>query len=95
MKMKNLKKLALILRAMGVTANILKESVTYSNGDHYEYTYLEVRHGGCVWNIWNENGWIFEVNLYINKDCVYCSLYYSSLFDVVQRISLDYAKYGK
>ena len=95
MKMKNLKKLALILRAMGVTANVLKESVTYSNGDHYEYTYLEVRHGGCVWNIWNENGWIFEVNLYINKDYVYCSLYYSSLFDVVQRISLDYAKYGK
>lgn len=93
--MKNLKKLALILRAMGVTANVLKESVTYSNGDHYEYTYLEVRHGGCVWNIWNENGWIFEVNLYINKDYVYCSLYYSSLFDVVQRISLDYAKYGK
>ncbi len=93
--MKNLKKLALILRAMGVTANVLKESVTYNNGDHYEYTYLEVRHGGCVWNIWNENGWIFEVNLYINRDLVYYSVYYSSLFDVVQRISLDYAKYGK
>lgn len=93
--MKNLKKLALILRAMGVTANVLRESVTYSNGDHYEYTYLEVRHGGCVWNIWIENGWIFEVNLYINKDCVYGSLYYTSLFDVVQRISLDYDKYGK
>nr|DAG40637.1 MAG TPA: hypothetical protein [Caudoviricetes sp.] len=93
--MKNLKKLALILRAMDVTANVLKESVTYSNGDRYEYTYLEVRHGGCVWNIWNENGWLFEVNLYINKDCVYCPLYYSSLFGVVQRISLDYAKYGK
>ena len=93
--MKNLKKLALILRAMGITANVLKESVTYNNGDRYEYTYLEVMHGGCVWNIWNENGWIFEVNLYINKDCVYCSLYYTSLFDVVQKISLDYAKYGK
>lgn len=93
--MKNLKKLALILRAMGVTANVLKESVTYNNGDRYEYTYLEVRHGGCVWNIWNENGWIFEVNFYINRDLVYYSVYYSSLFDVVQRISLDYAKYGK
>lgn len=93
--MKNLKKLALILRAMGITANVLKESVTYNNGDHYEYTFLEVRHGGCVWNIWNENGWIFEVNLYINKDLVYYSLYYTSLFDVVQRISLDYEKYGK
>lgn len=93
--MKNLKKLALILRAMGITANVLKESVTYNNGEHYKYTFLEVRHGGCVWNIWNENGWIFEVNLYINKDLVYCSLYYTSLFDVVQRISLDYDKYGK
>lgn len=93
--MKNLKKLALILRAMGVTANVLSESVTYNNGDRYEYTYLEVRHGGCVWNIWNENGWIFEVNLYINRDLAYYSVYYSSLFDVVQRISLDYAKYGK
>lgn len=38
--MKDLKKLALILRAMGITANVLKESVTYNNGDHYEYTYL-------------------------------------------------------
>lgn len=93
--MKNLKKLALILRAMGITANVLKESVTYNDGTRYDYTFLEVRRGDCVWNIWNENGWIFEVNLYINKDCVYCSLYYTFLFDVVQRISLDYAKYGK
>lgn len=93
--MKNLKKLALILRAMGITANILKESVTYNNGDHYEYTFLEVRHGGCVWNIWDNDGRTFEVNLYINRELTYYSLYYSSLFDVVQRISLDYAKYGK
>lgn len=93
--MKNLKKLALILRAMGVTANVLKESITYNDGTRYDYTFLEVRRAGCVWNIWNDNGWIFEVNLYINKDCVCCSLYYTSLFDVVQRISLDYAKYGK
>lgn len=93
--MKKLKKLALILRAMGITANVLKKSVTYNNGDHYEYTFLEVRHGGCVWNIWDDDGRTFEVNLYINKDCVYCSLYYTSLFDVVRRISLDYDKYGK
>lgn len=93
--MKNLKKLALILRAMGITATILKESVTYNNGDHYEYTFLEVRHGGCVWNIWDNDGRTFEVNLYINRELTYYSLYYSSLFDVVQRISLDYAKYGK
>lgn len=93
--MKKLKKLALILRAMGITANVLKKSVTYNNGDHYEYTFLEVRHGGCVWNIWDDDGRTFEVNLYINKDCVYCSLYYASLFDVVRRISLDYDKYGK
>ena len=93
--MEKLKKLALILRAMGVTANVLSESVTYNDGTRYDYIFLEVRRGDCVWNIWNENGWIFEVNLYVNKDSVYCSLYYTSLFDVVQRISLDYDKYGK
>lgn len=93
--MEKLKKLALILRAMGVTANVLSESVTYNDGTRYDYTFLEVRRGGCVWNIWNENGWIFEVNLYINRDLAYYSVYYSSLFDVIQRISLDYDKYGK
>lgn len=93
--MKNLKKLALILRAMGVTANVLNESVTYNNGDHYEYTFLEVMRGGCVWNIWDNDRRTFEVNLYINRELAYYSLYYSSLFDVVQRISLDYDKYGK
>lgn len=44
--MKNLKKLALILRAMGITANVLKESVTYNNGDHYGM--FGTKTGGCL-----------------------------------------------
>lgn len=93
--MKELKKLSLALRALGLDAKVVSDSVYYGGKIFCENTFAIIKRGECVWKVWKEDGRPFEVHFYAGKSCVYDCILYSSLFEVVQRISFDCARNGE
>jgi hypothetical protein len=92
--MKDLKKLAILLRALGFKVEVINEKINYGDGIEYDNIFADVDLANCHWNIWHEDR-TFEVHFYWNNECVYDQVYYSFQFDVIKQIFVDYDKYGK
>ena len=92
--MKDLKKLAILSRALGFKVEVINEKINYGDGIEYDNIFVDVDLANCHWNIWHEDR-TFEVHFYWNNECVYDQVYYSFQFDVIKQIFVDYDKYGK
>lgn len=92
--MKDLQKLAIILRAMGMRAKIEKETIEWGDGTAFDNIFLEVDRADCHWNIWHE-GRLFEVHFFHKHECIYDQICHAAAFDTVKQICTDYDKYGK
>lgn len=90
--MKDLQKLALILRALGMSAKVISEPISMLDGSQIDNTFVSASRGKCCWNIWHE-GKLFEVHLYFADECVYDTVCHSLLFSVVSQITSDYYKF--
>ena len=92
--MKELKKLAILLRAIGFRVDVRQEPITFNDGTRIENIFAAVDLANCNWDIWREGG-TFEVHFYLDKECIYDQIYYSFQFDVIKEIFVDYGTYGK
>ena len=64
--MKELKKLAILLRALGFKVEVRHEPITFDDGTVIENIFAAVDLAGCHWDIWHE-GVTFEIHFYKNK----------------------------
>lgn len=92
--MKELKKLAILLRALGFNVVVRQELITFNDGTEIENTFAAADLANCHWDIWHE-GRTFEVHFFANNECIYDQVYYSFQFDVIKQIFVDYDRYGK
>ena len=92
--MKELKKLAILLRALGFKVEVRHEPITFDDGTVIENIFATVDLANCHWDIWHE-GSTFEVHFFNENECIYDMVYLSFQFDVVKQIFIDYDKYGK
>lgn len=53
--MKELKKLALILRALGITAKVVSEEITYNGEFAWDNTFCECDKGLIHFDVWHED----------------------------------------
>lgn len=90
--MKELKKLALILRALGITANVVNEEITY-NGVHDYDNFCECNKGLVHFDVWHENLNEFELHFTFKSTLVYDTLYLDSLIQVVSEITSTITKF--
>lgn len=92
--MKELKKLAIFLRALGFTVDVRQETISFNDGVEFDNNFADIDLANCHWDIWRE-GSAFEVHFYKDNECMYDQVYYSFQFDVIKQIFVDYDKYGK
>lgn len=92
--MKDLKKLAILLRVLGFKVDVRQEPITFDDGTRIDNIFAAVDFANCHWDIWRE-GRTFEVHFFANKECIYDQVYYSFQFDVIKGIFVDYNTYGK
>lgn len=90
---KDLKKLALILRALGITANVVSEQITCNDEIVSNNTFCECLKGGVRFDIWNEETNEFELHFTFKNTLVYDTLYLDSLIQVVSEITSTIAKF--
>lgn len=53
--MKDLKKLALILRALGITANVVSEQITYNGVFDSDNIFCECEKGMVHFDVWHDD----------------------------------------
>jgi hypothetical protein len=92
--MKELKKLAILLRALGFKVEVENETISFGDGAVYDNIFAAVDLANCHWDIWHE-GDLFEVHFYNGSEYIYDQVYFSFQFDVIKQIFIDYDKYGK
>lgn len=92
--MKDLKKLAILLRALGFNVDVRQEPITFNDGTKIDNIFAAVDCVNCHWDIWHE-GNTFEIHFFVNEECIYDQVYYSFQFGVIKQIFVDYDKYGK
>lgn len=92
--MKELKKLAILLRALGFKVEVENETISFGDGAVYDNIFAAVDLTNCHWDIWHE-GDLFEVHFYNGSEYIYDQVYFSFQFDVIKQIFIDYDKYGK
>lgn len=92
--MKELKKLALILRALGITANVVSEEITYKGVHDYDNIFCECDKGLVHFDVWHEELNEFELHFTFKSTLVYDTLYLNSLIQVVSEITSTIAKFG-
>lgn len=90
--MKELKKLALILRALGITANVVNEEITYNGVHDYDNIFCECNKGLVHFDVWHDDG-VFELHFTYNNTFVYDTLYLDSLIQVVSEITNTITKF--
>ena len=91
--MKELKKLALILRALGITANVVSEEITYNGAFAWDNTFCECDKGLVHFDVWHEELNEFELHFTFKSTLVYDTLYLDSLIQVVSEITSTIAKF--
>lgn len=91
--MKELKKLALILRALGITANVVNEEITYNCVHDYDNIFCECNKGLVHFDVWHEELNEFELHFTFKSTLVYDTLYLDSLIQVVSEITSTIAKF--
>ena len=90
--MKELKKLALILRALGITAKVVSEEITYKGVHEYDNIFCECSKGMVHFDVWHDDE-TFEIHFTFKDTLVYDTLYLDSLIQVVGEIVGTFSKY--
>lgn len=90
--MKELKKLALILRALGITANVVSEQITCNDEIVSNNTFCECDKGLVHFDVWHDDE-EFELHFTFKSTLVYDTLYLDSLIQVVSEITSTIAKF--
>lgn len=90
--MKELKKLALILRALGITANLVSEPIYFGSELISDNTFCICRKGSVRFDVWHEDDY-FELHFTYNNILVYDTLYLDSLLQVVSEITSTITKF--
>ena len=90
--MKELKKIALILRALGITANVVNEEITYNGVHDYDNIFCECSKGMVHFDVWHDDE-SFEVHFTFGSTLVYDTLYLDSLIQVVSEITSTITKF--
>lgn len=90
--MKDLKKLALILRALGITAKVVSEEITYNGAFAWNNTFCECEKGMVHFDVWHDDE-SFELHFTFKDTLVYDTLYLDSLIDVVSEITTTIVKF--
>lgn len=85
--MKDLKKLALILRALGITAKVVSEEITYNGVFDSDNIFCECEKGMVHFDVWHDETNEFEVHFTFKDTLVYDGLYFDSLLQVVSEIT--------
>lgn len=91
--MKELKKLALILRALGITANVVNEEITYNGVHDCDNIFCECSKGLVHFDVWHEELNEFELHFTFKNTLVYDTLYLDSLLQVVSEITSTISKF--
>lgn len=91
--MKELKKLALILRALGITAKVVNEEITYNGVHDYDNIFCECNKGLVHFDVWHEELNEFELHFTFKNTLVYDTLYLDSLLQVVSEITSTITKF--
>ena len=91
--MKDLKKLALILRALGITAKVVSEEITYNGAFAWDNTFCECYKGSVRFDVWHEETNEFELHFTFGSTLVYDTLYLDSLIQVVSEITSTISKF--
>lgn len=90
--MKDLKKLALILRALGITAKVVSEEITYNGVFDSDNIFCECEKGMVHFDVWHDDG-VFELHFTYKDTFVYDTLYLDCLIQVVSEITSTIAKF--
>ena len=91
--MKELKKLALILRALGITAKVESEPIYFGSELISDNTFCFCKKGDVRFDIWHEDLNEFELHFTFKYTLVYDNLYLDSLIQVVGEIVGTFSKY--
>ena len=91
--MKELKKLTVILRALGITANVVSEEITYNGVHDCDNIFCECTKGMVHFDVWHEELNEFELHFTFKSTLVYDTLYLDSLLQVVSEITSTIAKF--
>ena len=89
---KDLKKLALILRALGITAKVVSEEITYNGVHEYDNIFCECDKGLIHFDVWHDDE-TFEIHFPFKDTLVYDTLYLDSLIQVVSEITSTISKF--
>ena len=90
--MKELKKLAIILRALGITAKVVSEEITYNGEFAWDNTFCECDKGLIHFDVWHDDK-EFELHFTFKDTLVYDTLYLDNLLQVVSEITSTISKF--
>lgn len=90
--MKDLKKLAVILRALGITAKVVSDTITCNEEVISDNTFCECMKGSVRFDVWHDDE-SFELHFTFKDTLVYDTLYLDSLIDVVSEITTTIVKF--
>lgn len=91
--MKELKKLALILRALGITAQVESEPIYFGDELISDNTFCFCKKGDVRFDVWHEELNEYEIHFTYNNTLVYDTLYLDSLLQVVSEITSTISKF--
>ena len=90
--MEELKKLALILRALGITANVFSEEITYKGVHEYDNIFCECSKGMVHFDVWHDEE-TFEIHFTFKDTLIYDTLYLDNMLQVVSEITSTIYKF--
>ena len=90
--MKELNKLAIILRALGITAKVFSEEITYKGVHEYDNIFCECSKGMVHFDVWNDDE-DFELHFTFKDTLIYDTLYFDRLIKVVSEITSTISKF--
>lgn len=90
--MKELKKLALILRALGITAKVESEPIYFGSELISDNIFCFCKKGNVCFDVWHEDE-SFEIHFTFKDTLVYDTLYLDSLLQVVSEITSTISKF--
>lgn len=90
---KDLKKLALILRALGITAKVESEPIYFGSELISDNIFCFCKKGNVCFDVWHEETNKFELHITYKNTLVYDTLYLDSLLQVVSEITSTISKF--
>lgn len=91
--MKELKKLALILRALGITAKVESEPIYFGSELISDNIFCFCKKGNVCFDVWHEETNKFELHITYKNTLVDDTLYLDSLLQVVSEITSTISKF--